>query len=85
MVASHVITMYSGQPYISFVEEWIFTLLDMMSTFSPTKVEPSGKFTQEQTKQGWRLPECFDKETALLDASPGGVILNAIDIVSLYT
>ena len=86
IVGFHVIETYSGQPYTSFVEERIFVPLGMTSTtFSPAKAEASGKFTQGWTKQGRRLPEPFDEETAILMAGPGGVISNAVDMVSLHT
>ena len=86
MVGSHVIETYSGQSYTSFVEERIFAPLGMTSTtFSPAKAEASGNFTQGWTKQGRRLPEFFDEETAISMAGPGGVISNAVDMVGLYT
>ena len=84
MVGSHVIETYSGQSYTSFVEERIFAPLGMTSTtFSPAEAEASGKFTQGWTQQGRRLPECFDEETAISMAGPGGVISNAVDMVCL--
>lgn len=86
MVADHVITTYSGRPYISFVEERIFAPLGMTSsTFSPAKAEASGKFTQGWTKEGRRVPECFTEEMAFGMAGPGGVISSAVDMVRLYT
>ena len=86
MVGSHVIETYSGKPYMSFVEERIFAPLGMTSTtFSPAEAEASGKFTQGWTKQGRRLPECFDEETAISMAGPGSIISNAVDMVGLYT
>ena len=71
---------------MSFVEERVFAPLGMTSsTFSPAKAEASRKFTQGWTKQGRRVPECFDEQMALLGAGPGGVISNAVDMVGLYT
>lgn len=85
MVAAHVIATYSGQSYTSFVEERIFAPLGMTSsTFSPTKAEASGNFTQGWTKEGRRVPECFTEDTAFAMAGPGGVISNAVDMVSAY-
>lgn len=83
-VADHVIATYAGQSYTSFVEDRIFAPLGMTSsTFSPTKAEASGKFTQGWTGQGRRLPEYFTEQTAFLAAGPGGVISNAVDMVGL--
>lgn len=85
MVAAHVIETYSGQPYTTFVEERIFTPLGMTSsTFSPTKAEASGMFTQGWTKEGRRVPECFTEDMAFGMAGPGGIISNAVDMVSVY-
>ncbi|KAG8221711.1 beta-lactamase/transpeptidase-like protein [Butyriboletus roseoflavus] len=81
MVADHVIATYSGRPYTSFVEERIFTPLGMtVSTFSPTKAEVSGKFTQGWTKEGRRVPECFTEDIAFAMAGPGGIISSAVDM-----
>lgn len=84
MVADHVIATYAGQSYTSFVEDRIFAPLGMTSsTFSPTKAEASGKFTQGWTKEGRRLPEWFNEHTAFLMAGPGGIISSAVDMVGL--
>jgi len=80
MVAAQVIETYSGLPYTSFVEERIFAPLEMTSsTFSPTKAEATGKFTQGWTKEGRRAP-CFTEEMASVMAAPGGIITNAVDM-----
>ena len=86
IVAAHVIATYSGQSYTSFVEERIFTPLGMTSsTYSPTKAEASGKLTAGWTKEGRRVPARFTEDMALaIIAGPGGVISNAVDMVSLY-
>ncbi|KAI9567885.1 beta-lactamase/transpeptidase-like protein [Boletus coccyginus] len=82
MVADHVIATYAGQSYTSFVEDRIFAPLGMTSsTFSPTKAEASGKFTQGWTKEGRRVPEWLNEHTAFLMAGPGGVISSAVDMV----
>ncbi|KAG9311213.1 beta-lactamase/transpeptidase-like protein [Chiua virens] len=81
MVASHVIATYSGQPYTSFVEERVFSPLGMTSsTFSPTKAEAFGKFTQGWSEDGRRIPECFDENMAFMMAGTGGIISNAVDM-----
>ena len=84
MVAAHVIATYAGQSYTSFVEKHLFAVLGMaLLTFSLAKAEASGKFTQGWTTDGRRVPECLTEEMAFVIAGPGGIISNAIDMVSL--
>lgn len=84
MVAAQVIETYSGRPYTSFVEERIFAPLEMsFSTFSPTKAEATGKFTQGWTKEA-RRALCFTEEMASVMAGPGGIISNSVDMVRLW-
>ncbi|KAF8132810.1 beta-lactamase/transpeptidase-like protein [Boletus edulis] len=81
MVAAHVIETYAGQSYTSFVQERIFAPLGMTSTtFSPAEAEASGQMTHGWTREGRRIPECFNEETAFAMAGPGGIISNAIDM-----
>lgn len=81
MVAAHIIETYSGQTYTSFVEDRIFTPLEMFSsTYSPARAGKTGKFTQGWTGSGRLLPEWFTEEMAMLKAGPGGVISNAVDM-----
>ncbi|KAH8102687.1 beta-lactamase/transpeptidase-like protein [Cristinia sonorae] len=81
MVASHLISVYSGMPYVDFVKERIFTPLNMTSTtYSPTEAAHDNDLTQSWTPTGRRLPTWFTDSTRDLFAGPGGVISNAVDM-----
>lgn len=81
--AAHIVSIYSGLPYTTFVSERIFKPLGMQSTtFTPSEAVRSGKMSQAWTLTGRRIPQWFDDEVAGVIAGAGGVISSAADIVS---
>lgn len=83
MIASRIITMYTGS-YTSFVKERIFAPLNMTSTtFSPNEAAKSGKLTQSWIQEGRRIPQYITEETAEIHAGPGGIITSALDMVTI--
>ena len=82
MAATHIIATYSGQLYTEFVKERIFDPLGMTSTtFSVDEAIRSGKFTQMWFISGRRIPYWFSEDIMQLNAGPGGVISNVVDMV----
>jgi len=82
MLASYLVSKYSAMPYNTFVEQRIFAPLNMTSsTYAPSKAQASGLLTHSWTKEGRRVPEWFGDDSVIdLNAGPGGLITNAIDM-----
>ncbi|EIW78707.1 beta-lactamase transpeptidase-like protein [Coniophora puteana RWD-64-598 SS2] len=82
MLASYLVSKYSDMLYNTFVEERIFAPLNMTSSmYAPSKAQASGLLTQSWTKEGRRIPEWFGDDSVIdLNAGPGGLITNAIDM-----
>ncbi|TCD62785.1 hypothetical protein EIP91_006403 [Steccherinum ochraceum] len=79
--ASHLISVYSGMRYVDFVKERIFTPLGMSSTtFSPTEAAQDDGLTQAWAYNKRRIPTWFTDGTMDLNAGPGGIISNAVDM-----
>lgn len=83
MLASYLVSKYSGVSYIDFVQTRIFNKLQMTSTtFHESKASHSGKLTQTWTKSGRRIPFWFPDDLAEVKAGPGGIISSVDDMVS---
>ena len=84
--AAHIVDTYSGKTYTEFVKERIFDPLNMtMTTYSTQEAEATGLMSQAWAFVGRRIPVVIeDPATATLVAGAGGVISNAIDMVSTY-
>ncbi|KAI0087730.1 beta-lactamase/transpeptidase-like protein [Irpex rosettiformis] len=81
MLTSHIISLYSGKPYIEFVRERIFSPLDMSTTtFSESEALKSGLLTHSFNIVGRRLPFWFPDSVKVLNAGPGGVISSTHDL-----
>ncbi len=80
----HVITTYSGKTFQEFVTERIFVPLNMTATtYNLTAADESGLMSQSFIFTGRRIPVIFqDPRAASFIAGAGGVISNAIDMVS---
>ncbi|KAH8096874.1 beta-lactamase/transpeptidase-like protein [Cristinia sonorae] len=79
--AAHLISVYSGIPYTDFVNKGIFIPLNMSSTtYSPAEAARDNDLTQSWTPTGRRIPTWFSDATRDLNAGPGGVISNAVDM-----
>lgn len=83
MVTAHVISAYANVSYTTFVSDRIFKPLNMSSTtYFPSQAVASGRMTQSWTKTGRRIPQWFTDDVVGLNAGPGGVISNVVDLVS---
>ena len=85
ILGSHLISKYSGMPYTSYINQRIFTPLNMTSTtYKPSEAAASGKATENWTGTGKgrrRIPWWFSDDMVELNAGPGGVISNVPDMV----
>lgn len=87
VLGSYIISTYAGKPFHEFVEERIFSPLNMTSTtYSGITASANGKFSQPFTfylNETRRIPFAFNTQ-ALSDviAGPGGIISNTVDMVS---
>jgi CubicO group peptidase (beta-lactamase class C family) len=82
IVGAYIISKYSNMSYEEFVTERIFKPLGMTdSMFSPAQAAKTGRFTENWTKFGRRIPTWFDEETAAFGAGAAGVITTAADLV----
>ena len=84
VAASHIIAVYSAQPFRDFVKERIFDPLNMTSTtYSGDEAAARGLLSQSWSSQGRRLPYWFAGEAmSYFIAGAGGVLSNAVDMVS---
>jgi CubicO group peptidase (beta-lactamase class C family) len=82
VVVAHIVATYSGQSYMSFVQDRIFDPLNMTS---------SGHLYSEALKRGgvsqaWargrRVPMPTDDTEVEVNAGPGGILSNVVDLVS---
>ena len=82
MLGSYLVTKYSGMTYMEFVKQRVWQPLNMSSsTFSPTEANADGKLTQVWSEDR-RIPIWMTDELIALNAGPGGIISNAVDMVS---
>ncbi len=82
ILTSHLISVYSGKPYIDFVKERIFTPLNMTTTtFSESEALQTGLLAHSFNAVGRRLPFWFPDTVKVLNAGAGGVISSAHDLV----
>ena len=85
VLASHIISLYSGKPFREFVQERIFNPLNMTSTtYSPTRASASGLFSGESWSSESRrwIPYWIKDETMEeFIAAAGGIISNTADMV----
>ena len=71
--------------YMDFVKDRILTPLNMTSTtFSESEASQDGKLSQAWTAFGRRIPFWMPDDRVLLNAGPGGIISNAVDMVSFF-
>ena len=85
MLASYIITTYSGVSYPQFIQERIFDRLNMSSTtFSPNKAQEAGKLADAWTTSGRLIPFWFSDETLDLHSGPGGIISSVEDMVGVW-
>ena len=83
MTGAHIVSTFSGMPYTDFVKERIFDPIGMWdTTYSPAEATRSGKLTQAWTAEGRRIPFWFPDSAMELNAGPGGVISNVVDLVA---
>ena len=85
VAASHIIAVYSAQPFRDFVKERIFDPLNMTSTtYLGQEAEESGWFSQAWSGEGRRIPY-WQKDESVIEwmAGAGGIISNAFDMVGL--
>lgn len=81
MLTQQIISLYSGIPYPDFVAQRIFAPLNMSSTtFSPSRANATGRFTQSWTPSGRRIPSWFSDAEMILLAGAGGVISSGTDM-----
>lgn len=83
VVASHIISTYTGS-YTQFVKERIFDPLNMTSTtFSLSEAVNSGKMSQNWASQGngRRIPHWMNDGVAHMMAGSGGIISSVVDVV----
>ncbi|KII86430.1 hypothetical protein PLICRDRAFT_44025 [Plicaturopsis crispa FD-325 SS-3] len=80
-LGQHVIGLYAGKPYTEFVQERIFTPLNMSSsTFSLNAAKAGGKMTQAWIDTGRRIPHWLPDNLTELIAGAGGAISSAADM-----
>lgn len=85
MLGQHLITVYSGISYPSYIQERIFNPLNMnKTTFSAAKASQSGKLTESWTSFGRLIPSWFPDDEIDLLAGAGGIISNVEDMVSIH-
>lgn len=82
MLGAHLISTYAGMPYTEFVKTRIWKPLNMSeTTFYISEASKDSKMTQTWTGFGRRIPVWFSDKEVPLNAGPGGVISNVIDMV----
>lgn len=82
MTAAHMLDTYTGS-YPKYAAERIFSALGMNSTtFSPNEAAATGRLTQSWAAHGHRIPYWLPEEVISLNAGPGGIITNVVDLVS---
>ena len=83
--SAEIISKYSGKTYQEFVKERIFDQLNMTSTtFSVQEANGTGHLSQSWTYFQRRIPIILEDPTAAnLVAGAGGILSNAVDMVSL--
>ena len=83
VLATHIISLYSGMSYIDFITERIFAPLNMTSTtFSELEALETGLLSHAFNAEGRRVPFWFSDSIKDLTSGPGGIISNAHDMVS---
>ena len=86
VLASHIVSTYSGKSFREFVQERIFDPLNMTSTtYSPVKAQASGNFSQiwSTASAGRRIPYWIQNEVMEeFIAGAGGIISSTVDVVS---
>lgn len=83
ILGAHLISTYSGMPYADYIQERIWSPLNMsMTTFSPDKALQTGKRTESWSGSGRRIPFWFSDDMLALNAGAGGVISNVEDLVN---
>ncbi|KAI0318417.1 beta-lactamase/transpeptidase-like protein [Amylostereum chailletii] len=80
MLCSHIIAKYAAIPYTRFVQERIFSPLNMSSTYSVGDALDSGKLAHVWTPQARRIPFPLSEATTELIAGPAGVIASVADL-----
>ncbi|TDL29088.1 beta-lactamase/transpeptidase-like protein [Rickenella mellea] len=80
ITAAHIISTCSGS-YLKYAKEKIFDPLGMTSTtFWAGEAERTGKLTQSWAAHGQRIPYWMPDDVVELNAGPGGIITNTIDL-----
>ena len=84
ILCAQIVETYSGKSLADFVGERILTPLNMTaSTYSGSEAASTGLMSQAWSLGGRRIPYIFaDDRVASNVAGPGGLISNAIDMVS---
>lgn len=83
MLASHIISTYSGMPFTKFVKTRIFAPANMTSsTYSVAEASVDGRISQSWTKVRRRIPLWFENDTTEISAGPGGVITSVVDMAN---
>ncbi|KAH7908433.1 beta-lactamase/transpeptidase-like protein [Hygrophoropsis aurantiaca] len=81
VLASHLISTYSGLSLLEFVRERIFMPLNMtVTTYSLHSATESGEMSQAWTSSGRRIPPWITDDTVGLVAGAGGILSSAVDM-----
>ncbi|KAJ3521764.1 hypothetical protein NM688_g8973 [Phlebia brevispora] len=82
MLGSYVVSKYSGMTYMDFVKRRIWEPLNMSSTtLYESEASRHGKLTQAWTWRDRRIPIWMHDEQTPLNAGPGGIMSNTIDMI----
>ena len=82
-VVSRIVSKYSNMSYPEFIKKRILLPLGMnKTTFYSSQVEDSG-LSQSFTPHNRRIPYWLPDNTVDLIAGAGGIISNAVDLVSI--
>ena len=84
MITHHVIAKYSGMQFTTFVQQRLFSDLNMTSTtYSPIKAEESGLMSHYWAPDGRRIPFYNHGNMHQSQIGVNGVISNAVDMVRI--
>ena len=80
-LASHIISHYSGTPFIKFVRERIFVPAGMRATtYRPSEAQRTGKLSHAWDKSGRRIPYWASDSVSEHLAGAGGIVSSSFDV-----